>query len=161
MFSHMSVSPRGVSVQGSLCPGRSLSGHWYPCFGLLVTPSLGFKARVGSALFALGGGVYVLHLPWELPLVWHLLTSWRQEFEVYIFSSRKYRNKNGNVVSNTCDTCAFSVTLLEYYGVNELLSHPRQKHWSYLFLTDLTKTCTTDRQSSDLDSCSISQYIFS
>ena len=24
--------------------------HWYPCFGLLVTSSLGFKARVGSLI---------------------------------------------------------------------------------------------------------------
>ena len=23
-------------------------GHWYPCFGFLVTSPLGFKARVGS-----------------------------------------------------------------------------------------------------------------
>ena len=28
-------------------------GHWYPCFGFLVMPPLRFKARVGSALFAL------------------------------------------------------------------------------------------------------------
>ena len=28
-------------------------GDWYPCFGFLVTSPLGFKARVGSALFAL------------------------------------------------------------------------------------------------------------
>ena len=28
-------------------------GHWYPCFGFLVTSPLGFKARVGSALFTL------------------------------------------------------------------------------------------------------------
>ena len=28
-------------------------GHWYPCFGFLVTSHLGFKARVGSALYAL------------------------------------------------------------------------------------------------------------
>ena len=35
-----------------------LWGHWYtPVFGLLVTSPLGFKARVGSALFALGGGI--------------------------------------------------------------------------------------------------------
>ena len=34
-----------------------LWGHWYPCFGFLVTSLLGFKARVGSALFALSGGV--------------------------------------------------------------------------------------------------------
>ena len=26
-------------------------GHWYPCFGFLVTSPLEFKARVGSALF--------------------------------------------------------------------------------------------------------------
>ena len=53
-----------------------LWGHWYPCFGLLVTSPLGFKAKVGSALFALGGGVQVtLHIPWDSPLVLHLLTS--------------------------------------------------------------------------------------
>ena len=51
-----------------------LWGHWYPCFGLLVTSPLGFKARVGSALgvrnmhslrFTSGGtpfaGVYCQH----------------------------------------------------------------------------------------------------
>ena len=27
-------------------------GHWYPCFGFLVMSPLGFKVRVGSALFA-------------------------------------------------------------------------------------------------------------
>ena len=27
-------------------------GHWYPCFGFLVMYPLGFKTRVGSALFA-------------------------------------------------------------------------------------------------------------
>ena len=27
-------------------------GHWYPCFGFLVTSPLGFKAREGSFLFA-------------------------------------------------------------------------------------------------------------
>ena len=36
-------------------------GHWYPCFGLLVTSPLRSKARVGSALFALGGGIRVRH----------------------------------------------------------------------------------------------------
>ena len=28
-------------------------GHWYPSFGFLLTSPLGFKARVGSALFEL------------------------------------------------------------------------------------------------------------
>ena len=37
-----------------------LWGHWHPCFGFLVTSSLGFKARVGSALFALSGGVHYM-----------------------------------------------------------------------------------------------------
>ena len=36
-------------------------GHWYPCFGFLVTSSLGFKARVGSALFAFCGGKCNVH----------------------------------------------------------------------------------------------------
>ena len=35
-----------------------LWGHWHPYFGFLVTSPLGFKARVGSALFALSGGVH-------------------------------------------------------------------------------------------------------
>ena len=36
-----------------------LWAYWYPCFGLLVMSPLGFKARVGSALLALGRGVCV------------------------------------------------------------------------------------------------------
>ena len=55
-----------------------LWGHWYPYFGLLMTSPLGFKARVGSAIFELSGGVCVtLHVPWDSPLVWHLPTSCR------------------------------------------------------------------------------------
>ena len=50
-----------------------LLGHWYPCFGLLVTSPLGFKARVGSLIHALAD-VYVLHIPWYSPMVLHLLT---------------------------------------------------------------------------------------
>ena len=46
-----------------------LWGHWYPYFGLLVMSSLGFKARVGSALFKFSGGVRImLHVPWDSPL---------------------------------------------------------------------------------------------
>ena len=37
-------------------------GHWYPCFGFLVTSSLGFKARVGSALFAIFAEADVMYL---------------------------------------------------------------------------------------------------
>ena len=33
-------------------------GHWYPCFGFL-----GFKAKVGSALFAFSGGKCNVHFP--------------------------------------------------------------------------------------------------
>ena len=45
--------------------------HWYPYFGLLVTFPL------GSALFELSRGIHVtLHIPWDSPLVQHLLTSW-------------------------------------------------------------------------------------
>ena len=36
-------------------------GHWYPCFGFLVTSPLGFKVRVGSALFAFCRGECNVH----------------------------------------------------------------------------------------------------
>ena len=53
-----------------------------PCFGLLVTSPLGFKARVGSALFELSGGICVtLHVPWDSPLVGHLPTSWQPAWQ--------------------------------------------------------------------------------
>ena len=59
-----------------------LWGHWYPYFGLLVMSPLGFKARVGSALFELSGGICVmLHIPWDSPLVWHLPTSWQPAWQ--------------------------------------------------------------------------------
>ena len=45
---------------------------------LLVMSPLGFKARVGSALFELSRGIHVtLHIPWDSPLVWHLPTAWQ------------------------------------------------------------------------------------
>ena len=51
-------------------------GHWYPCFGFLVTSPLGFKARVGSALFAIFVEANVMYIPQDSPLVLHLPTSW-------------------------------------------------------------------------------------
>ena len=60
-----------------------LWGHWYPCFGFLVMSPLGFKARVGSALFDLSGGICVmLHVPWDSPLVQHLPTSWQPAWQL-------------------------------------------------------------------------------
>ena len=52
-------------------------GHWYPCFGFLVTSPLGFKARVGSALFAIFVEANVMYIPQDSPLVLHLLASWQ------------------------------------------------------------------------------------
>ena len=60
--------------------GRHMSffwGHWYPCFGFLVTSPLGFKARVGSALYAIFAEANVTCIPQDSPLVLHLLTSWQ------------------------------------------------------------------------------------
>ena len=42
--------------------------NWYPCFGFLVMPPLGFKAWVGSALFVLAE-VNAMYIPWDPPLV--------------------------------------------------------------------------------------------
>ena len=53
-------------------------GPLVPLFGFLVTSALGFKARVGSALFAIFAEVNVMYIPQDSPLVLHLPTSWRQ-----------------------------------------------------------------------------------
>ena len=47
------------------------------CFGFLVTSPLGFKARVGSALFAIFAEANVMYIPQDSPLVLHLPTSWQ------------------------------------------------------------------------------------
>ena len=52
-------------------------GHWYSCFGFLVTSPLGFKARVGSALFTIFVEANVMYIPQDSPLVLHLPTSWQ------------------------------------------------------------------------------------
>ena len=52
-------------------------GHWYPCFGFLVTSPLSFKARVGSALFAIFAEANVMYIPQDSPLVLHLPISWQ------------------------------------------------------------------------------------
>ena len=44
----------------------------YPCFGFLVTLPLGFKARVGSALFAIFVEANVMYIPQDPPLVLHM-----------------------------------------------------------------------------------------
>ena len=55
-----------------------LWGHWYPCFGLLVTSPVIVRARVGSALFELSRVIRVtLHVPSDSPL----LTSWRPAWQ--------------------------------------------------------------------------------
>ena len=52
-----------------------LWGHSYPCFGLLVTSPAWFQRQSGQPYSHLAE-VYMLHIPWDSPLVWHLLTSW-------------------------------------------------------------------------------------
>ena len=42
-----------------------------------MTSPLGFKARVGSALFAMFAEANVMYIPQDSPLVLHLPTSWR------------------------------------------------------------------------------------
>ena len=48
-------------------------GHWYPCFGLVVTSVMDFKARVNPFLHAFS--------PMFSPLVLHLLIALRTEWQ--------------------------------------------------------------------------------
>ena len=45
-----------------------------------MTSPLGFKARVGSALFAIFAEANVMYIPQDSPLVLHLPTSWRPAY---------------------------------------------------------------------------------
>ena len=53
-----------------------LSGHWYPCFGLLETCAVGFKARMHRLTYYMLCHLHVMECSGSL-LVQHLLTSWR------------------------------------------------------------------------------------
>ena len=57
-------------------------GHWYPWFGFLVASPLSFKARVGSALFTFFVETNVMYIPWDPPLVLHMLTSWQSAVQL-------------------------------------------------------------------------------
>ena len=54
-------------------------GHWYPCFGLLVTSALGFKARADPLL------AFLLVWSSDSTLVWHLLTVYRSAWQSSLF----------------------------------------------------------------------------
>ena len=49
-------------------------GHRYPCFWTSGDIS-GFQIQSGQPYLHFAE-VYMLHVPWDSPLVWHLLTSW-------------------------------------------------------------------------------------
>ena len=62
-----------VLFVGPLIPKSFSTGHWYPCYGLLVTYPLGSKAS--GQLYLHLAEAYMLHVSWYSPLVWHLPTS--------------------------------------------------------------------------------------
>ena len=61
-------------------------GYWYPCFRLLVTSALGFKARVDP--------LHAFLLVWssDSPLVWHLLTVQMSAWQSSLFNPLTYRH---------------------------------------------------------------------
>ena len=65
-----------------------LWGHWYPCFDFWWLSS-GFQSQRGQPYSHLVE-VYVLHVPWDSPLVRHLPTSWR--LEMYLIERCKVKN---------------------------------------------------------------------
>ena len=47
------------------------TGRLYPCFGFLVTSSLGFKSQSGFCLICIAEA-NVIYIPWDPPLVLHI-----------------------------------------------------------------------------------------
>ena len=80
------ISIRNLSAHGSFTPFRNplvfflsfwrthvlIWGHWYPCFGFLLWVSKP-EWVLPYLLFAEAN---VMYIPWDPPLVLHMLTSW-------------------------------------------------------------------------------------
>ena len=47
-------------------------GHWYPCFGFLVTSPLGFQSQSGFCLIHHIAEANVMYIPGDPPLVLHI-----------------------------------------------------------------------------------------
>ena len=58
-----------------------LWGHWYPCFWTSDDVSSGFQSQSGQPYLHLVEA-YILHILWDSPLVWHLLTSWQPAWQL-------------------------------------------------------------------------------
>ena len=102
-------------------------GHWYRCFGFLVTSPLGFKERVGSALLTIFAEANVMYIPWDSPLVLHLPTSWRPacswslpHMRVQRWDLARFRMCNRTNRRRTRYHCASDPALLRY---TYLLAH--------------------------------------
>ena len=64
-----------------------LWGHWYTCFGLLVTSALGFNTRM-EPLTCMLHRLCTMDTT-DSPLVWHLLTSWwPSHFDPHTYTCR-------------------------------------------------------------------------
>ena len=107
-------------------------GHWYPCFGFLVTSPLVFKARVGSALFAISAEANVMYIPQDSPLVLHLPTSWRParsrslpHMHVQRWDLAQFQMSNRTNRRRTRYRCASDPTFFHSYAVcKKVLNSP-------------------------------------
>ena len=114
-------------------------GHWYPWFGFLVTSFLGFKARVGSALFVCFMEENVIYIPRDAPLVLHLSTCCLPAVLKYIAKPHSFRNIS--VIENNRLTIGkqwnhienFYNPLLTEFAIWCSLSEKIWKHWRQMW----------------------------
>ena len=98
-------------------------GHWYPCFGFLVTYPLGSKPEwvLPYSLFAEAN---VMYIPWDPPLVLHLPTSWwpvcSQSCPHILLQRWDCRDSN-SCSQNICESDALPTEL------------NRDRHWFFFF----------------------------
>ena len=43
-----------------------------------------------TVLFVFGRGIHLIHVPWDSPLVWHLLTSWQPALQLDHYLTHKW-----------------------------------------------------------------------
>ena len=96
-------------------------GHWYPCFGFLVTSPLGFKAEVGCLIRIAEANL--MYVPQDPPLVLHLLTSWwpaHSQSCPHILLQRWGCRDSNSCSQNICETDALPTELNRDQQVNNV-----------------------------------------
>ena len=119
-------------------------GPLIPLFWTSGDVSSGFQSQSGQPYSCLVEA-YVLHIPWDSPVVLHLPTSWLPVWASYTFSFTK-ENYFSEITFRWLFSCAFKYDVISVTSLHAQLSWPASfvKHWrGFCFRFDRFFMCYT------------------